>query len=156
MQTLLRLEEKLFWVGAISLIVVLASVTVAQAQTLVDRITVDMPYRVAVADKILEPTKLEIREVSDRVLQFFNSNEMKVEATVITIPTFDNKPSPQTRVVLRKYGDNEYYVEKIWLQGRNYGYEFLVPERVRSWEREHAMAPSVAATYEEVDREKRD
>jgi hypothetical protein len=144
--------EKMFWVGAISLIVVASSIAVAQAQTTVDRITVDMPYRVAVADKVLDPTKLEIREVSQNLLQFFNSNELKVEATVFTIPTFDNQPSPETRVVLRKYGNDEYYIDRIWLQGRTYGYEFRVPERVRSWEREYAMAPSVPAAYDEVDR----
>lgn len=150
MRTLWKLKEQLFRVGAISLIVVLASVTVARAQNLVDRITVDMPYKVAVADKVLEPTKLEIREVSDRVLQFFNSNEMKVEAAVITIPTFDSKPSPDTRVELRKYNNNEYYIDRIWLKGKTYGYEFMVPERVRSWEREFAMTPSVSGTYEEM------
>lgn len=146
--------EKFFWVSAVSLIVVFSSIAVAQAQNpnLADRIMVDMPYRVAVADTVLNPTKLEIREVSDNVLQFFNSNELKVEATVFTIPTFDNQPSPETRVVLRKYGNDEYYIDRIWLEGKTYGYEFRIPERVRSWEREYAMAPSVTGSYEEVER----
>jgi len=142
--------EKMFWVGTISLIVVASSIAIAQAQNLVDRIRVDMPYRVAVGDKVLEPSKFEIREVTENMLQFFDSNELKVEATVFTIPTFDNQPSPETRVVLRKYGNDEYYIDRIWLKGRNYGYEFRVPERVRSWEREYAMAPSVPGTYDEV------
>lgn len=138
----------------LALLLVLATgIGAARAETIVKRILVDMPYPVAVADKVLEPARLEIREISDHALQFFNRDELKVEATVITIPTFDRKPSEATKVVLRKFGDNEYYIDKIWLQGRNYGYEFLIPERVRSWQQEHAMSPEVSGTYEEVSQE---
>jgi hypothetical protein len=91
-----------------SLVVLAVGIGKANAQSSNNRIQVEIPYQVAVADSVLDPAKFEIREVSDRVLQLFDKDHLKVEATVFTIPTFDRKPAAETLVQLRKYRDNEY------------------------------------------------
>jgi hypothetical protein len=55
-------------------------------------------------------------------------------------------------VVLHHYGD-DYYFDKIWIQGKNYGYEFPLPNAVKSRMRERAEPYTVAATYEQTKQE---
>jgi hypothetical protein len=132
-------------------IIMSAGLSIAAAQVQSDRVLVEMPRPVTVADRVLEPMSLEIIEVSDGVLQFINaSNGLEVEAMIATIPTFDNKPSPDTRVVLQRYGDDQFYVDQVWVKGQTYGYELLVPERVRSLESELRLQAPVSASITNV------
>ena len=34
-------------------------------------------------------------------------------------------------MILHHIGD-KYYFDKIWMEGKNYGYEFVLPDRVRA------------------------
>jgi len=51
------------------------------------------------------------------------------------IPALDNRTPEHTKVVLNHIGEG-YYLNKIWVQGKDYGYEFPIPENVRMRERE--------------------
>src|SRR6185295_6980777 len=65
--------------------------------------------------------------------------------TVATGP--DEKDPKETKVVLHHIGD-AYYFDKIWMEDKNYGWEFPLPDRVRALQRENAL--NVPARYETV------
>lgn len=114
-----------------------------------DKVIVTLPYQVTIKDAVLAPGEYTIRQMdssggNNRVLYIFSDSGMKHEATAMTIPTLDNKTPEDTKVILHHI-DGGYYFDKIWIQGKNYGYEFVLPEEVRSRQRE---ATTVAARYE--------
>ncbi|MCC6586506.1 MAG: hypothetical protein IT168_07285 [Bryobacterales bacterium] len=107
---------------------------------LYDKVIVDLPYPVTINHQRLEPGEYTIREMQSaaktRVLQIFKDGGTTFETSAMTIPTLDNNTPEDTKVVLHKVGDNEYYFDKIWIQGKNYGYEFVLPEEVRNRQHE--------------------
>jgi hypothetical protein len=67
----------------------------------------------------------------------------------VTIATLDNRTAADTTVVLHHFGP-DYYFDRIWVQGRDYGYEFPLPASVKAREKERMAPLTVAATYEAV------
>jgi len=138
---------------ATALIVGMAGTFVAvRAQgPLYDKVIVDLPYTVSVRGTTLQPGHYEIRQLASadnsRVLQIFSNDGMKLETSVMTIPALDNNTPEKTTVILHHFG-NDYYFDKVWIQGKNYGYEFPVPDEVKARERERMQPVNVAATYE--------
>ena len=120
-----------------------------------DRVIVNLPYPIALQDKILQPGSYTIEEnrsqTKNNILHIFSDNGMKLEATVQTIPTLDNKTPSDTTIVLERYG-NDYYLDKIWIQGKDYGYQFRVPETLKSRERERREAATVPARFQRGER----
>lgn len=134
-----------------ALIIGVAGTYVKAQGPLYDKVIVDLPYRVTVQNTTLEPGHYVIRQHSSadnsRVLQIFSNDGMKLETSVMTIPTLDNNTPENTKVVLHHYG-NDYYFDKIWIQGKNYGYEFVLPDSVKAREKERMAPSTVAANYE--------
>jgi len=138
------------------LLLVIAAVTAVtfsvglRGQGLIDGIKVTLPEPVTVGDKVLEPGEYEIRRPSSAnrdILQIFNKDKMVYETNVLTVPTGpDNKDPKETKVVLHHIGD-AYYFDKIWMEDKNYGWEFPLPERARALQREAALSVP-AARYE--------
>jgi hypothetical protein len=120
-----------------------------QGQGLTDGIKVDLPHPVTIGDKVLEPGEYEIRRPSSAnrdILQIFNKDKMVYETNVLTVATGpDDKDPRETKVVLHHIGD-AYYFDKIWMEDKNYGWEFPLPERARALQRETAL--NVPARYE--------
>jgi len=128
--------------------------TVKAQGPLYDIVTVDLPYRVTLNDTVLEPGHYVIRQLDSpgggsRVLQIFTNNGMRLKTSALTIPALDINTPSNTRVILHHYG-SDYYFDKVWIQGKDYGYEFPLPSAVKSREREKMSAYSVAATYEQT------
>src|SRR6185369_13101481 len=124
---------------------------------LYDKVIVDLPYRVTINSTVLEPGHYVIRQLDSpgggsRVLQIFTDDGMKLRTSTMTIPTLDNNTPENTKVVLHHYGD-DYYFDKIWIQGKNYGYEFPLPDAVKSRMREKTEPYTIAATYEQTRKE---
>ena len=143
----MRLRNLLFAVVAIS---IMGFSIGLKGQSGSDRVTVTLPFAVTVGEKVLEPGKYEIQRVSsttDRALVIFSDDKMKYETNVLTIPVVDNKTPEDTFVVLHHIGD-QYYFDKIWIEGKTYGYEFILPERARALQRE--IAETIPARYEEI------
>ena len=69
------------------------------------------------------------------------------ETSAMTIPALDINTARDTKVVLHHFG-SDYYFDKVWIQGKDYGYEFPLPDSVKSREREKMEAVAVAATYQ--------
>jgi len=133
-------------------VIAVAAVTFSvglQGQGLIDGIKVTLPEPVTVGDKVLQPGEYEIRRpssVNRDVLQIFNNDKMVYETNVLTVPTGADKENPKdTRVLLHHIGD-AYYFDKIWMEDKNYGWEFPLPDRVRALQRETAV--NVPARYE--------
>jgi hypothetical protein len=128
-----------------------ATVGIAQGP-LYDRVNVTLPYPVTVNGTVLQPGDYEIRQHEStaggsRVVHFFKDGGMKLETTAMAIPTLDNRTPEQTKLVLDRFG-SDYYLNKIWVQGKDYGYEFPIPDNVRMRENERTAAASVTGTYQ--------
>jgi hypothetical protein len=136
--------RNLFFVVA-SVIVMGASL---MSQGLTDGVRVTLPHPVTIDDVVLEPGEYEIRRPSpnsnDQVLRFFNNDKLRYQTIAQTIPTTaGEEPPEQSKIILHHIGD-KYYFDKIWIEGKTYGYEFPLPERVRALQKE--LAVTVPAT----------
>jgi len=128
-----------------------------QAQgPLYDKVMVNMPYTVTVGDKTLQPGDYIIRELpsaaKSHVLLIYSDQGMKFETSVMTIPALDNRTPEDTKVVLHHFGP-DYYFDKVWIQGKNYGYEFPLPDSVKARMKERMEPINVAARYESAPAE---
>lgn len=130
----------------------LATWTPSKAQgPMFDRVHVNLPYSVTIGERTLQPGEYIIQQLRDmgggsRVLLIYSDSGMKFETSAMTIPALENRTQEDTRVILHHFG-NDYYFDKVWIQGKDYGYEFPLPDAVKSRERERAQQTTVAATY---------
>src|ERR1051326_738767 len=116
-----------------------------------DKVTVDLPYSVTVRDTTLQPGQYVIQQLpsdnNNRVVQIFSNDGMKLETAVITVPALENRTQDKTEIVLHHIG-NDYYFDKVWIQGKDYGYEFPLPNDVKSRENENRAPVTVGARDE--------
>lgn len=126
---------------------------VTQAQgPLYDKVMVNLPYTVTVGDHVLQPGPYVIRQAANpggasQVLRFYSDDGRQFETSAVTIPVEDIGTARDTKLVLHHFGQ-DYYMDKIWIQGKNYGYEFPLPASVKARERERLAPLTVAATYQ--------
>jgi hypothetical protein len=134
-----------------------SAVAVRAQGPMYDKVMVNLPYTVTIGDKTLQPGDYTIRELPSAaksyVMLIYSDNGMKFETSALTIPTLDNNTPENTTVVLHHFG-TDYYFDKIWIQGKNYGYEFPLPNSVKQRMREALQPVNVAATYQSVPAEK--
>lgn len=135
--------------GALTLGIAMLSAPRVQAQPLDDRVIVEMPYTTTVGHKTLQPGKYIIQRLSSqsgggRVLLFYSNDGMKFETSAMTIPALDINTARDTKVILTRVGD-DYYYNKIWVQGKQYGYEFPLPKAVRLRQKELMAQVTVPA-----------
>jgi pyruvate/2-oxoglutarate dehydrogenase complex dihydrolipoamide acyltransferase (E2) component len=121
---------------------------------LYDKVMVNLPYKVTVGDHVLPPGDYVIRQLpseggASRVLLIYSDNGMKFETSAMTIPAMQLNTPEDTKIVLHHFGP-DYYFDKVWIQGKNYGYEFPLPDSVKARSRERMEPINVAARYEAV------
>jgi hypothetical protein len=119
---------------------------------LYDKVQVNLPYPITVNKTVLPPGEYVIQEHESaaggsRILHFFTDQGMKLETTAMAIPALDNRTPQQTKLVLEHFG-SDYYLNKIWVQGKDYGYEFPIPADVRMRERERNIPSTVVGQYQ--------
>jgi hypothetical protein len=119
---------------------------------LYDRVNVSLPYTVTIGDHTLQPGDYVIQQLrtqsgGGRVLLIYSDKGMKFETTAMTIPALDVNTPDNTKVVLHHFG-TDYYFDKIWIQGKDYGYEFPLPNNVKQRESERQQVVSVPANYQ--------
>jgi hypothetical protein len=146
------MNTRSFTFGAIALagFATLVAPNKIEAQPMNDRVVVNLPYSVTIGDKILQPGNYTIQELDSiagksPVLVIYGDNGMQFETSAMTIPALENRTQPDTRVLLHHIG-NDYYFDKIWIQGEDYGYEFVLPKNVIQREDETVYASANAAT----------
>lgn len=140
--------------GALALGLATLVAPALKAQPLWDRVDVNLPYTVTIGDKILQPGNYVIQQLQDAsgssmVLLIYSDNGMRFQTSALTIPTLENRTQPETRVVLHHIG-NDYYFDKVWIQGKDYGYEFPLPNSVKMREREAMEPVMITATASSV------
>lgn len=122
-----------------------------QGQPMYDRINVNLPYTVAVGDKTLPPGDYTIQrlpsESGSRVLLFYSDKGMKFETLALPFAALDINTARETKLVLNQVGGT-YYVSKIWVQGKDYGYELPMPKSLKS--RQHEQMAKVTVPAETV------
>jgi len=96
---------------------------------MIDIVKVTLPHGAMVGAATLGPGDYTIRELtedgnSSLVLQIRSANGSSVAAWAMRISEPNNRATDQTQVILRRDGD-KYQVDKIWLRGRDYGYELV-------------------------------
>jgi hypothetical protein len=127
---------------------ILGALAIAQAQVY-DVVNVKLPYQVTVNNKVLQPGEYRIRELpgatKSPVIQIFGDDGMKFETSVMSIPALKTETPEKTSLVLHHIG-KDYYFDKMWVQGENYGYEFPLPSDVQSRMREASAKVNVPAT----------
>lgn len=116
-------------------------------QPMYDRIHVNLPYKIMLGEKTLEPGDYTIQRLPDnggaRILLFYTDNGLKFETSVMTIPTLDPDTAKETKLVLDHVGE-DYYIHKIWVEGKDYGYELPRP---KGWEnKQHEKMTETAVT----------
>jgi hypothetical protein len=121
---------------------------------LYDSVRVNLPYTVTVGNTTLQPGEYYIHENTtpgkSYVLAIFADNgKREFETQAMTIRAYKVDTPDDTTVILHHYG-NDYYFDRIWIQGKNYGYEFPLPANVKERERERMQAVCLAATYQAV------
>ncbi|PWU04424.1 MAG: hypothetical protein C5B51_16910 [Terriglobia bacterium] len=116
-----------------------------------DTVFVNLPYSVTIGDRTLQPGDYVIKELpsqdKSRVLTIYSDNGMHFETSAMTIPAYEVNTPENTKVVLHHFG-TDYYFDKVWIQGKNYGYEFPLPDSVKAREKESLQPVAVAARYE--------
>jgi hypothetical protein len=121
-----------------------------QAQPLYDRVNVNLPYTVTIGEKTLQPGEYVIQQLpsqgNDKIVLIYSDNGMKFQTSAMAIPALDPNTARDTKLELHQLG-NDYYLQKIWIQGKDYGYEFPLPDRVKSREKEMSQPVDVAARY---------
>jgi len=115
-----------------------------------DVVHVNLPYTVTVGDKTLDPGEYTIEQNHGtgggaKVLLIYSDKGLKFETSAMTIPALDPDTARHTEVILGKLG-SDYYMQKVWIQGKDYGYEIPVPNRLKDRQKEMASV-SVAANY---------
>ena len=118
-----------------------------------DVVHVNMPYTVTIGEKTLQPGNYTIQQNRDsaggsRILLIYADSDQgaKFETSAMTIPTLDPDTARDTKIVLHHYG-SDYYFDKIWVQGKDYGYEFPLPRSVKDRETEKMASVTVPAQY---------
>jgi hypothetical protein len=84
-----------------------------------------------------------------RILFVTKGEGTRFEASGATIPILDNATAPETRVILEHIGQN-YYLNKIWIAGKDYGYEFTLPAEAKMLMQERAEPLTMTANYQPV------
>jgi hypothetical protein len=118
---------------------------------LYDRVEVNLPYTITVNNKTLQPGNYVIQEshsasAKNHALFSYSNHGKKFETSAVTIPTYDPNTAESTRVILHKFG-RDYYFDKIWVEGKDYGYEFPLPNSVKERQKEEMQPIALAATY---------
>jgi hypothetical protein len=119
----------------------------ALAQEMWDIVKVNVPYPVILNGKTLPPAEYTIKQQqgpgNSPVLEIYNADGTKFETAAMTVHTVDPNTPEKTSVSFHHIGDN-YYLDKIWVEGKNYGYQVPLPDSVRERETE-AESVSVPA-----------
>jgi cell division septation protein DedD len=122
-----------------------------QGQPLYDRVNVCLPYSVTIGRTVLQPGNYVIRQQRSfsgdtNVLLIYGDDGRKFETAAVTIPAFENETQESTRVTLHHFG-KDYYFDRVWIEGKDYGYEFPLPDNVKAREKEMMQPICLAARF---------
>jgi hypothetical protein len=102
-----------------------------------DKVKVQFDHPVHVNNQVLPAGHYTIEEMSGKennnnVLEIYTDGGQKFETSFMTIDAMKRNPPPKdTKVVLERIG-NDYYLDKIWIKGKQFGYQVPLSEQATS------------------------
>jgi cell division protein FtsN len=116
-----------------------------------DKIVVDLPANTWVGGEKLAAGKYEMRQLpspgdASNVILVNEKSNRRYTASAISERALKNIPVQQTQVTLQRVG-TEYYLDHIWIAGREFGYKFVVPPEVTQRIKELEQPLTLSATY---------
>ncbi len=138
------------FIGCIAMTLWVSSIGWSQGQ-LFDRVLVDFPQSVKVEDQTLPAGHYEIRQFRNssggaRILFVTTDGGTRYETSGVTIPILNNETPGETKVILQHIGQN-YYLNRIWISGKDYGYEFPLSAEAKALMHEKAEPLTLTAIY---------
>jgi hypothetical protein len=116
-----------------------------------DKIVVDLPANTWVGGEKLAAGKYEMRQLpspgdASNVILVNEKSNRRYAASAISERALKNIPVQQTQVTLQRVG-TDYYLDHIWIAGREFGYKFVVPPEVTERIKELEQPLTLSATY---------
>jgi LPXTG-motif cell wall-anchored protein len=119
---------------------------------LFNKVVVDFPNDIHVNDQVLPKGHYELRQLradgaASSVMLIMSEGASHFDMDAITIPAVNNNTPNKTLVVLQRLG-SDYYLDKVWVAGQDYGYEFPIPSDVKSRLNEQLAPVTLSANYQ--------
>jgi hypothetical protein len=91
-----------------------------------------LQHSVTIGHKTLEKglysvEKMDLAGGDSPVLVLRGENGARTETSARAMPIVENRTQPETRVLLARVA-GKYYLDKIWIKGWSYGFQFTVPK----------------------------
>lgn len=120
-------------------------------ESVYDKVVVDLPANTWVGGQELAAGKYEMQQLPVRgdassVILVNEKSNRKYIASAISERALKNIPVQQTQVTLQRVG-TEYYLDHIWIAGKEFGYKFVVPPAVKQRIEELEQPLTLSATY---------
>jgi hypothetical protein len=116
-----------------------------------DKVVVDLPANTWVGGEKLAAGKYEMRQLpspgdASNVILVNEKSNREYAASAISERALKNIPVEKTEVTLQRVG-TEYYLDHIWIAGRDFGYKFVIPAEVKQHIEELQQPLTLSATY---------
>jgi hypothetical protein len=116
-----------------------------------DKIVVDLPANTWVGGEKLAAGKYEMRQfrspgVGSNIILVNVKSHRKTIASVISERALKNIPLQHTQVTLQRVGA-DYYLDHIWIAGKEFGYKFPIPFEAKLRIKELEQPLTLSATY---------
>jgi hypothetical protein len=116
-----------------------------------DKIVVDLPDNTWVGLDKLAAGKYEMRQfpspgIGSNVILVNVKSHRKYIASVISERALKNIPLQHTQVILLRVG-TDYYLDHIWIAGKEFGYKFEIPAEAKERMKELEQPLTLSATY---------
>ena len=116
-----------------------------------DKVVVDLPENTWVGHTKLPAGKYEMRQTpspgdASNVILVNEKTDRRFEASAISERAMRPIQQQQTKVILQRVG-NDYYLDHIWIAGKEFGYRFPIPAEVLARIEELKQPLTLSATY---------
>jgi len=116
-----------------------------------DKVVVDLPENTWVGHTKLPAGKYEMRQTpspgdASNIILVNEKSDRRFEASAISERAMRPIQDQQTKVILQRVG-NDYYLDHIWIAGKEFGYRFPIPAEVLARIEELKQPLTLSATY---------
>ncbi|MBV8841303.1 MAG: hypothetical protein JO307_00705 [Bryobacterales bacterium] len=116
-----------------------------------DKIIVELPENTWVGGQKLAAGKYDMRQLpsagnASNVILVSEKTDRRFSASAISERSVRGIPYQQTKVILQRVG-NDYYLDRIWVAGKQFGYRFALPDAVLARIEELQQPLTLSATF---------
>ncbi|HEY7336660.1 MAG TPA: hypothetical protein VH639_17335 [Bryobacteraceae bacterium] len=116
-----------------------------------DKVVVDLPANTWIGGEKLAAGKYELRQLpspgdASKIILANEKTDRRYTASAISERSLRNIPPQETQVTLQRIGE-DYYLDHIWIAGKEFGYKFALPAEARSRIQEIEQPLTLSATF---------